>query len=105
MRPGTMDRRITLERLTVTTDPIYGTQIESWRPLGMVWAEVRQQGGREFLARDMMMAQKRVVFYLRWISGLTILDRVEFEGTLHNIQEVREIGRRDGVELHTVASA
>lgn len=102
MRPGTMDRRITIQRLTVEEDP-YGGTIETWGDLATVFAEVRQQGGREFLAADQVQASKRVVFYIRWLPGLTVQDRVSYEGTLHNIAEVREIGRADGVELHTVA--
>lgn len=104
MRPGTMDRIITIQRRTVEDDG-YGGEIETWSNLATVFAEVRQQGGREFLAADQIQADKRVVFYLRWLAGLTVLDRVEHEGALHNIQEVREIGRADGVELHTVAQA
>lgn len=105
MRPGTMDRRITLERFTEKQDPIYGTPIETWAPLATVFAEVRQQGGREFLATAVMLSEQRVVFYIRWLPGLTVQDRVSFEGRLHNIEEVREIGRRNGIELHTVAVA
>ncbi|HWV11797.1 MAG TPA: phage head closure protein [Sphingobium sp.] len=104
MRPGTMDRIITIQRRTVEDDG-YGGEIDTWGNLATVFAEVRQQGGREFLAADQIQADKRVVFCLRWLAGLTALDRVEHEGALHNIQEVREIGRADGVELHTVAAS
>lgn len=105
MRPGTMDRIINIQRKTVTgTDP-YGGEIVTWGNLATVFAEVRQQGGREFLAAQQMIASKRVVFYLRWIPGLTVIDRVEHDGVIHDIEEVREIGRRDGVELHTLTTA
>lgn len=103
MRPGPMDRRITLQRSTETRDP-YNAPIYTWGDLATVFAEVRQQGGREFLAAAQEQASKRVVFYIRWYPGLTVRDRVNHEGALHNIVEVREVGRRDGVELHTVAA-
>ncbi|UZW56959.1 phage head closure protein [Sphingobium sp. JS3065] len=83
----------------------YGGEIVTWGALATVYAEVRQQGGREFLPAQQMMASKRVVFYLRWTPGLTVTDHVEHDGVIHNIEEVREIGRRDGLELHTVATA
>ena len=105
MRPGTMDRRITIQRLTVMGQDPYGGQIVEWGDLATVFAEVRQQGGREFLAANQMLAEKRVVFYLRWLPGLTVQDRVSHGGELHNIEEVREIGRQNGIELHTVAAA
>lgn len=103
MRLGDMDRRVTLQRFTTTYDE-YNEQIRTWMDLATVWAEVRQQGGREYLVAETIMADRRVVFFIRWFSGLTVLDRVRYDGLVHNIKEVREIGRRDGVELHTVAA-
>ena len=104
MRAGDMDRRVTLQRFTTTQDE-YGEEVQTWADLATVWAEVRQQGGREYLAAATTMADRRVVFFIRWYPGLTVEDRVSYGGALHDIEEVREIGRRDGVELHTVASA
>lgn len=103
MRAGGMDRRITLERFTTIEDEL-GGEIQEWTTLATVWAEARQQGGKEFLAADTTNAVRRVVFFLRWLPGLTVLDRVSYDGRNHDIEEVREIGRRDGVELHTVAA-
>lgn len=51
-----------------------------------------------------MMAEIRVLFRLRWIEGITVLDRVAYANRLHNIKEVRELGRREGLELMTVAA-
>lgn len=104
MRAGGLDRRVTLQRFTSTQDE-YGEEIQTWADLATVFAEVRQQGGQEFLAAAQIQASKRVVFFIRWYPGLTPLDRVSFDGTLHDIAEVREIGRRDGVELHCEAAA
>ncbi|ALR22075.1 hypothetical protein ATN00_18950 [Sphingobium baderi] len=99
-----MDRRITLQRYTETRNA-YNEVVMTWADLATVYAEVRQQGGREFLAAAQETASKRVVFFIRWYPGLTTADRIFYDGRLHNIVEVREIGRRDGVELHTVAAA
>ncbi len=102
MRAGGLDRRVTIQRFTETQDP-YGEPILTWSDLATVFAEVRQQGGREYLAAATLIDETRVVFYIRWYPGLTPLDRVIYGGRLHNIKEVREIGRRDGVELHTIS--
>jgi SPP1 family predicted phage head-tail adaptor len=104
VRAGGLDRRVTLQRFTEEQDE-YGEPIMVWMDLATVFAEVRQQGGREYLAAASTVAEKRVVFSIRWYPDLTVLDRVSYDGVLHNIAEVREIGRRDGVELHTVAAA
>src|SRR5690554_1229994 len=100
MRSGSLDRRVTLERFTVTEDE-YGGDVEAWVTLATVFAEVRQQGGKEFLAAAQETASRRVVFFIRYYPGLTVQDRVAYDGRNHDVVEVREIGRRDGVELHT----
>ena len=73
--------------------------------MATVAAQVLQKGGREFLSAQMVQAEVRVLFRLRWIEGITVLDRVNYSGRLHNIQEVKEVGRREGLELMTVAAA
>jgi len=103
MRAGGLDRRVTLQRFELVDDGY--TEVQVWSDLATVWAEVRGQGGREYLAADQLQAVKRTVFYIRHYPGLTPLDRVSYDGALHNIREVREIGRRDGMELHCEAAA
>src|SRR3546814_6741718 len=69
MRTGDMDRRVTLQRFTTTQDE-YGEEIQTWTDLATVFAEVRQQGGKEYLAAATTLAERRVVFFLRWFPGL-----------------------------------
>ena len=104
MRAGPLDRRVTIQRVTLTEDD-YGGSVESWADLATVSAQVVQQSGREFLAAAQTQAEQRVLFRLRWIDGLSVLDRVSYGGRLHNIQDVKELGRRAGVELMTVTAA
>ncbi len=103
MKAGPLDRRVMLQRKTVVYDD-YGGEIEAWAELATVPAQVVQQSGREFLAADQTQAERRVLFRIRWFDGLTALDRVLHESRVHNIQDVKELGRREGVELMTVAA-
>lgn len=103
MRAGDLDRRITIERVTIETSPS-GEPIETWNALATVWAKVDQQGGREFFATVQEVSERKVVFRIRWIEGLTVLDRVVLDGAVHDIEEVRRLGRKEGVELHCTAS-
>lgn len=103
MDAGALDRLVTIQRATYVQNE-YGEEIATWGDLATVYAEVRQRNGREFFAAASTQAEKLVVFFIRYIPGLTVLDRVSYSGSLHNIQEVREIGRGDGIELHTVAA-
>lgn len=104
MKAGALDRRVTIERYSVTQNA-YGEEVESWSPLTTVSAQVIQQSGREFLAADALQASVRVLFRLRWIEGVKGTDRVIYGDRQHNIQEVKELGRREGLELMTVAAA
>jgi SPP1 family predicted phage head-tail adaptor len=102
MRAGDMDRRIAIEKRVLTTGP-FNEQIVTFVLLADVWAEVKQQGGSEFLAAETVTAERRVVFRIRWLPGVSALDRVTHEGRAHNITETRELGRREGIELYTTA--
>jgi SPP1 family predicted phage head-tail adaptor len=102
MRAGDMDRRISVENRVVTTGP-FNEPIISYELLAEVWAEVRQQGGTEFLRAQEVTAERRVVFRVRWLEGVSVLDRIVYEDRPHNITEVRELGRREGLEIYTTA--
>jgi len=105
MRAGDMDRRITIQRYVVIGDDGFGNEITEWIDLATVWAEVKQESGREFFAYGGINSDRKVVFRLRWIDGgVTVLDRVSYGDRDHNIHEVRELGRQVGLELHTTAS-
>jgi len=103
MRPGSLDRKVTIQRRGfVQTET--GEIVQGWTDLATVYAEVRQRSGREFFVAGGTGAERLVVFFIRFFPGLTVSDRVSYDGLAHDIEEVREIGRRDGIELHTVAA-
>lgn len=103
MKAGRLDRHLMIQRRTIAYDE-YNSPIEVWSVLATAPAQVIQQSGREFLAADQIQAQRRVVFRMRWREDVTVLDRVSYDGLIHNIQDVKELGRREGLELMTVAS-
>jgi SPP1 family predicted phage head-tail adaptor len=103
MRAGDLDERITIQRSTTVIAPD-GSPIQTWAPLATVWAKVDQQGGREFFSAPQVLSERKVVFRMRWLAGLTVLDRVVHEGAVHDIEEVRRLGRKEGLELHTTAA-
>lgn len=99
---GKRNRRITILRLTTTEDPGSGQQIEAWSPLSTEWASWRRASAREQLAASEISATVTDVFELAHTSvtaSVTPLDRVEYEGCQYNLEEVTEIGFREGVML------
>lgn len=102
MRAGALDREIEVQRLTYETDE-YGTSRPTATTLATLRAQLVQQGAREFFANGAATTERRVVFRTRFIEGVTPADQVRHEGETFDVTEVREIGRRRGLELHAVS--
>ncbi|UXT48174.1 phage head closure protein [Agrobacterium tumefaciens] len=95
---GNMDRRITIERETETVKPS-GSVVKAWTPVATVWAEVLQQSASEFFTGYGEAETGSVIFRVRFRPGITTADRVTYDGTAYGIKEIKEIGRRDALEL------
>ncbi|MEN7549315.1 phage head closure protein [Rapidithrix thailandica] len=108
MQAGKLDRRITLERFTVTQDD-YGQEIKTWEVLASVWAAVnaesRQTKGNERFEAHQQVAVSEHIFQIRYLPGLTSTTdekmRIVYRNALYNILDVKEIGRREGLEIIT----
>jgi SPP1 family predicted phage head-tail adaptor len=85
------------------TDP-FNNPIGAWQQIGTVWAEALQQGGSEFLRAATIESERKVVFRIRWLAGITVQHRVLYDGREHNVIEVKEFGRREGLELHATSA-
>lgn len=104
MRAGKLDRTITLERLTETLNE-NRTPIPAWSTIATVRAEILQQSTNEFLTGYGEALAGTIIFRIRYLPGITTVDRVTYAGTVYDLQEIKEIGRRRGLELRAVATA
>lgn len=95
---GTMDRRITIEALTVSQDA-YGGTTESWATLATVWARWLPGGGNERFVAAAVYSETQGRFRIRWRSDVTTTHRVVWGGDNYDILAIDEIGRREGLEL------
>jgi SPP1 family predicted phage head-tail adaptor len=95
---GSMDRRINIERETETVKPS-GSVVKSWAPVATVWAEVLQQSASEFFTGYGEAETGTVIFRVRYRPGITTADRVTYDGTTFDLKEIKELGRRDALEL------
>ncbi len=102
MITGKMDRRITLQRKTVTTNG-YGEEVVAWTDLATVWAEKVDMRGSERYAAAQAVAQLDTKFRIRYRSGITPIDRIIYGNTTYDVGGILEIGRREGLELHAKA--
>lgn len=98
MRAGNLDRVITIERATETIDQ-NGTPQNAWALLATMRAERIESSTDEFIRGYGASPESVVIFRTRFLEGVTVADRVSYEGQALNIKQVKELGRRHGLEL------
>lgn len=104
MRAGKLDRTITLERKGETVSPT-GAVVTAWTNIATVRAEIVTQSASEFLTGFGEAENGTIVFRVRYLAGITTVDRVSYAGQVYDLKEVTESGRRRGLELRAVATA
>lgn len=106
MNGRSLDRRVTIER-AASSDDGFG-QVETWSPLATVWASKRDISDAERIRAGSISAEITTRFRVRWwavTATVTPKDRLVHEGRVYDIFSVKEIGRREGVEITGAARA
>lgn len=109
MRFARLDRRIRVKRYGTTRDA-YGQQVPNLENIdatdssvGLVWAEWIPKGSgkerREALQNFPDRAGSFVIRYPPASWEVTEADRIEYDGDTYDVQNVAEIGRRDGLRI------
>jgi len=98
MRAGALDRVITVERSTETVNDL-GQVVTAWTELATLRAQLVQATTAEFIRGFGASSETAIVFRTRFLAGVTLADRVSYDGATFNIVEVKELGRREGLEL------
>lgn len=102
MRAGRLDKLITIQRFTNTVDD-YGTPIETWADVATLRAQIVQASTEEFIRGYGASEETAIIFRTRYLDGVTNADRIKYGPEPHlNIKEVKEIGRRNGLEIRCV---
>lgn len=102
MRAGALDRTITLQRFTETVNE-YGSITKTWTPLVTLRAQILQASVEEFYRSFGESPETAIVFRTRYADDIETTDRVVYEGSAYNIRELKELGRRRGLEIRCVA--
>ncbi len=95
-----MDSQIIVQRVSTGIDD-WGTPIEAWSDLVTLRAQVIQSSTEEFIRGAGASDETVVVFRTWYYDGITLADRILYDGEIHNIKETKEIGRRSGLEIRT----
>jgi SPP1 family predicted phage head-tail adaptor len=114
MRYGRLDRKIRIQRATVTVDDAGGA-VETWSDLvASRWASVDPVSGDERFSVPEIGAKQQTEFQIRWssnVAGITPKDRIVYpvpasgspetilDASIFDIAAVHEIGRREGLRI------
>lgn len=100
---GSLDRRINIEQRVITRDGI-GAAIESFSiQYANVPAQLKPFVGREKFNAEALreISYKQYRFIIRYLTGLTPMHRIIFEGERYDILYISEIPRRQGWDIYT----
>lgn len=106
-KSGQMDRRITIRRATVTKNDL-GENVESWSDLATVWSAKEDIRDGERFAAQQTAAEITTRFRIRYsptVADVNPKDRLLYGEQTYGIVAVKEIGRRDGLEITASARA
>lgn len=90
MNPGELRHRITLQRLTTTTNE-NGFEMEEWTDVKTVWASITNLHGREYYEAAAVQAEQTVKFTVRYLKDLDTSMRILFKGNQYNITSIDNI--------------
>lgn len=101
MRAGRRDRRITIQRKVISHDD-YGAEVVTWSAVATVWAEKIEARGQERFNAQQFVGKSAKSFRFLWSAAVAVVTtehRILFDDREHDIHDVREIGRREGIEV------
>jgi SPP1 family predicted phage head-tail adaptor len=84
---GQLDRRITIQSFTTTTDD-FGEVVKSFTTLANVWAKVEDKRGNEGEDGNQLVATKRVEFLIRYRSDINEEMRIQYNNETFKIEAI-----------------
>jgi head-tail adaptor len=94
---------VTIERLVDALNE-YGVRREAWTLIRTVKAQIIQASAEDFLSSAGVPAVSVMIFRVRFVDGITPADhRIIFNRHEHDVKEIKEIGRRRGLEIRATS--
>lgn len=98
MRAGKLDQTITL-RAVAYVDNGYGGMDEVVTDFATLRAQIIEESTDEFVRNYGVATERLRIFRTRWLDGVTLDMKVVHDGQTFNLKQIKEIGRRRGLEL------
>jgi SPP1 family predicted phage head-tail adaptor len=96
---GNFDRQITIETLSLNSVDAIGAPVETWSKVVQCWSKVVPMSGTEALRLDRQVSTETSRFFIRYRTGITVKDRISYAGKYWDILNIRELGRREQLEI------
>jgi SPP1 family predicted phage head-tail adaptor len=98
MKAGRLTETVVIERGTKATGP-GGISTTTWATIATRKAEIIQASTTELLKPFGEQETASIVFRMRYAADVSTADRLTLRGQHYNIRDVKEIGRRRGLDL------
>ncbi len=98
MKAGALDRRVLLQRATVTQDAA-NQEVLSWADFARAWARRRDMRGQERFQGETRFAARTAVYELRYLAGVDEEMRLIDNGITYQIVGIAEDARQGRLEL------
>lgn len=105
MSAGERDRRIVIQRATTSTNA-FGEEIPTWATLATVWAKRTPVMDGERWRAGEVAATITERFLINWsstVASVSAKDRISYNSRIYDIAGVKEIGRRESIEITAAA--
>lgn len=103
MRAGKLDQSVRIEQSVSSVDD-YGAPAFTWSEIATVPAERIDASTEEFMRDYGVSDETVVIFRIRWRDDLTNTARLIHDGLVFDIKQLREIGRRKGLDVRCVST-
>jgi SPP1 family predicted phage head-tail adaptor len=100
---GAYDRVIEIQAKRIVLDDA-GQEVEEWVTVWRPHARMRPFHGGERFTAQQIVGKAVVTFEIRHRPGVTVLHRILFEGRSYDIHDIRELGRREALEIDTTVA-
>jgi SPP1 family predicted phage head-tail adaptor len=102
MRAGLLREQIVIQSRADSVNS-YGQPVAAWSAFATVWAAIEPGRGREYFDAQGLQVVEPMRFRIRWLSGMTTLHRILYDGKTFDIDYVEDFLARDR-EMHIYAS-
>ena len=106
MRSGKLDRLIKIKRQGASAIGDYGEpQDGADGVIHTLRASLIEASSEEFIRDFGADTEEITIFKTRFVDDIKTSDTVDYAGRIHDIKELKELGRRRGLEIRTIERA